>query len=184
MKKTILIAIPLCLVAALAFAADMGGISGTVTKVDTAKKIITFQKGDEELVLKSPNEKIMFVETKGTVDNLVDGKEANVSGKVNEDQTAIASSDMILYPGKGRGSNRFLRDTRADGKLKQKDNKWYVVVQGKDVLIEMKPNYRVTLRDNATLDQVEVGDRIQMYAMVENGEAKKPSYISIHKKAK
>lgn len=182
MKKTIL-STAVVFLCAVAFAAakDYRTVDGEVTAYDRDSDVISLTtKQGEELTLKSPREAICFYRRKGSVDELKDGLEAEVGGTLNEDQTAIRSTAMTFYPGKGRGGNQIIPNgKRADGKLKQKDGQWCVTVKDRDILIEMKPDCAITASENYKLADIKIGDKLGMWAMVIDDKIVGPTYINV-----
>lgn len=186
MRKILMAAVVLAVSGSLAWAAvAFGPVTGIVQEYDRDGQAITLEgKDGETLTLKSPQESICYSRRTGSMDDLQEGREAEVEGKLSEDGKTLVSPAMIVYPGSGRGNERILGDgIRVDGRLAKKDGDWYVTVKDRMIRIEMKPGYRVTASENFKLADIEAGDKIDMYAQVVGGEVRNPTYIIVTKQA-
>ena len=174
MRKTttafVLCALATTLFAVPALSADKpkyGGLSGIVASVDVQAKTMMVKQKDGSETLAGIRESRTYELAVGSVDDLVEGRPVEVSGKIADDNSSVQARQVIVYTGKGRGSSRILSNRkRVDGTLVKTGDGWAVKYNKGQMDVQLPAKPRIQTRAPLAIDKIQAGDMVSMYGQV------------------
>ena len=177
-KRTTQIILAAMVIATLAMgagAADMFVVDGKIQSVDPDTKTLTVKqrKGGEVVTVKDESKKTKYrTYTKGTMDDVTEGANLKVYGKVQPDISAV--DDVYSICVMPSASNSTNKKSRIDGKLAIEDGKWYLQRKDGKVPMTLKDKPSISVVYDTDFGLLEKGMRIRFGA-----NAKDDYYVPI-----
>lgn len=167
----------------VAFAAEGKNrtLRGVVKSIadDRSSLVVTETKTGEEMNVVAPPEKSMFRVLAGSEDDLVAGRGIEAYGKISEDKSEVVTRLVTIYSERDRGGDRLLGDVRADGKLVQEGEEWFVQAGEHKVKLVPAKNAKWRVLAPATMSELQAGDTVSMYAYVEGNNVGRAGFFGI-----
>jgi len=157
--------------------------AGTVKSMDLEAKTMVVDEKGAELKVTLPAERVIFLRSAGTVDDMKEGRGVEATGVVSEDKTEVQTRVMVIYTERDRGGNTIYGNlTRADGKLAKVGDDWYVDTKdGKVKIVLAEKGLRISCLEPATVADIKEGATVYCYGLVGDGVATKVGLLSINK---
>ena len=134
-------------------------LDGEIASVDRAKRTVLFrQKSGEELTIRMPLSQMFHVYSPATRDDLADGQDVKVYGKVQPGLKSVEQVNSIcIMPFANAGTNK---KTRIDGILRVQDGKIALQFRDRTIPMTVRDNVKVELVQNVGFDFLEPGTHL------------------------